>query len=324
MSRSIEEIRNALQMCIPGPTFNGCFRQVREAIDELEQLRNDHSESEKQLIDTVNELSDDLADREKTIEHWRGIMASQADEIAEMKRTWTSPHEQCAVCTRRRLGWAEAQTTPFERIHKAVVASFDDNWSCDDEENAMEKMYKSILNAPVDDEPLTEDEQRAAPQWQSLTCDRCKAPLSLPDSIQTGRCDLCRQHDFNFERRATKPTKRQSWHDYFLQIAQVVSTRATCKRKQVGAVLVRNNQILSTGYNGSPSGDPHCTDIECLMEDGHCVRTVHAEANAIAQAAKNGVRIEDATLYCTLQPCARCAKLLRSAGVVSQKWSTDV
>jgi dCMP deaminase len=109
---------------------------------------------------------------------------------------------------------------------------------------------------------------------------------------------------------------RASWDEYFMSIAQVVSTRSTCPRKYVGAVLVRNRTILSTGYNGSIRGMPHCSDVGHMMEDGHCVATIHAEANAIIQAARNGVMIEGATNYVTASPCWSCFKQLANAGVV--------
>jgi len=108
---------------------------------------------------------------------------------------------------------------------------------------------------------------------------------------------------------------RVSWDEYFMNIARVVATRATCDRKHVGAVLVRDKTILSTGYNGSIRGLPHCTEVGHMMEDGHCVATVHAEANAIIQAAKNGVRIEGSELYTTASPCWNCFKLIANAGI---------
>ncbi len=109
--------------------------------------------------------------------------------------------------------------------------------------------------------------------------------------------------------------RRVSWDEYFMNIARVVATRATCDRKHVGAVLVRDRTILSTGYNGSIRGLPHCTEAGHMMEDGHCVATVHAEANAIIQAAKNGVAIEGATIYTTASPCWPCFKLIANSGI---------
>lgn len=108
---------------------------------------------------------------------------------------------------------------------------------------------------------------------------------------------------------------RKSWDVYFMAIARVIATRATCDRKHVGAVIVRDRVILSTGYNGSVRGQPHCTDVGHLMEDGHCVRTVHAEANAIIQAAKNGVEVGGADLYVTASPCWNCFKLIANSGI---------
>jgi len=101
-----------------------------------------------------------------------------------------------------------------------------------------------------------------------------------------------------------------------MDIATRVATRATCDRKHVGAVLVRDRTILSTGYNGSIRGMPHCDEVGHMMENGHCVATVHAEANAILQAAKNGVRIDGATLYTTASPCWPCFKLVANSGCV--------
>lgn len=109
---------------------------------------------------------------------------------------------------------------------------------------------------------------------------------------------------------------RASWDEYFMSIAQVVATRSTCPRKYVGAVLVRNRTILSTGYNGSIRGMPHCSDVGHMMQDGHCVATIHAEANAIIQAARNGVNIDGATNYVTASPCWNCFKQLANAGIV--------
>jgi len=108
---------------------------------------------------------------------------------------------------------------------------------------------------------------------------------------------------------------RKSWDEYFMAIAREVATRSTCDRKHVGAVIVREKMILATGYNGSIRGLPHCDDEGHLMEDNHCVRTVHAEANAIVQAARNGIRVEDAGIYVTASPCFGCFKLVANSGI---------
>jgi len=110
-------------------------------------------------------------------------------------------------------------------------------------------------------------------------------------------------------------TQRVSWEQYFMNIAHEVATRATCDRKRVGAVIVRNRTILSTGYNGSIRGLPHCSEVGHMMVNSHCVRTVHAEANAIVQAARNGVAIEGAEIYVTASPCWECFKLIANAGI---------
>jgi len=110
-------------------------------------------------------------------------------------------------------------------------------------------------------------------------------------------------------------TDRVSWETYFMNIAQEVATRSTCSRKHVGSVIVRDKTILSTGYNGSLRGLPHCDEAGHEMENDHCVRTVHAEANAIVQSAANGVRIEGSEIYVTASPCYNCFKMIANAGI---------
>ena len=117
---------------------------------------------------------------------------------------------------------------------------------------------------------------------------------------------------------------RPAWDDYFLDIVGIVANRATCVRRRVGAALVRDRRILSTGYNGAPSGLRHCLEIGCLRErmnvpsgERHeLCRGLHAEQNAIIQAALHGVGVNGATLYCTNQPCIICAKMIINAGIV--------
>lgn len=118
--------------------------------------------------------------------------------------------------------------------------------------------------------------------------------------------------------------ERPSWDEYFLRVSRVVADRATCDRGRSGAVIAKNKRILTTGYVGAPSGMPHCDEVghkikEVTHEDGstskHCVRTSHAEENAIVQAAKMGISIDGATLYCKMTPCYDCAKMIVNAGI---------
>ena len=108
---------------------------------------------------------------------------------------------------------------------------------------------------------------------------------------------------------------RPSWDEYFIGIAEQVSSRSTCSRAQVGCVLVRDNVILATGYNGAAKGLPHCDEVGHDIVNGHCVRTVHAEQNAIIQAARHGTRLEGCIAYCTHFPCWHCTKHLINAGI---------
>lgn len=112
----------------------------------------------------------------------------------------------------------------------------------------------------------------------------------------------------------------RNWDEYFMNIAEVVASMATCDRKHVGAVIVVNKTVVSTGFNGAPRGMPHCDDVgHELKEMGgrqSCVRTVHGEANALVQAARTGARVEGGTLYTTASPCYDCLKLIINAGIV--------
>lgn len=118
---------------------------------------------------------------------------------------------------------------------------------------------------------------------------------------------------------------RPTWDDYFIEVANAISKRATCDRGRSGCVIARDKRILVTGYVGSPAGLPHCDEAghlfkKTIHEDGHvtqhCVRTVHAEQNAICQAAKSGISIEGATLYCRMTPCITCCMLIINCGII--------
>lgn len=109
---------------------------------------------------------------------------------------------------------------------------------------------------------------------------------------------------------------RPSWDDYFMAVARIVATRSTCDRLDAGAVLVKNHRMISSGYNGSPPGLPHCDDVGHLLEEGHCVRTIHGEHNAILQAATiPGASTEGSTMYTKYSPCIHCAKYVVAAGI---------
>ncbi|MBD3296282.1 MAG: cytidine deaminase [Candidatus Omnitrophica bacterium] len=123
--------------------------------------------------------------------------------------------------------------------------------------------------------------------------------------------------------RTQKKMTRPSWDRYFLNIAELVATRSTCLRRQVGAVAVKEKQILATGYNGAPTGIEHCDRVGCLRqqmkvpsgERHELCRALHAEQNAFLQAAKHGVSLHGSTLYITVQPCSICAKMIINAGI---------
>ncbi len=117
--------------------------------------------------------------------------------------------------------------------------------------------------------------------------------------------------------------KRPSWDEYFLSIAKLVATRSTCLRRNVGAVVVKNKQVLATGYNGAPSGIVHCEEVGCMREElgipsgerHELCRALHAEQNAFLQAARHGISLDRGTLYITTQPCSICAKMIINVGI---------
>ncbi|CAD2076855.1 tRNA-specific adenosine deaminase [Phocicoccus schoeneichii] len=117
--------------------------------------------------------------------------------------------------------------------------------------------------------------------------------------------------------------KRINWNEYFMAQAMLLSLRSTCSRLSVGATLVKDNRVIASGYNGAVSGEHHCTDHGCYMEDGHCIRTIHAEVNALLQCSKNGVSTEGASVYVTHFPCINCTKALLQAGITNIYYRED-
>ena len=121
-------------------------------------------------------------------------------------------------------------------------------------------------------------------------------------------------------------TERPSWASQFRMVAMVMSLRSTCNRAHVGAVAVKDHRILATGYNGSLPGEDHCDDMGHLMENGHCIRTIHAERNMVANAARQGVSLDGSTIYIyssrgTEPLCRECQKVVRQAGVIEEIWT---
>lgn len=109
---------------------------------------------------------------------------------------------------------------------------------------------------------------------------------------------------------------RKSWNEYFMEITEMVASRSTCDRAFVGCVLVnKDHRIVSTGYNGSVAGNPHCSEVGHTMRDGHCIATIHAEMNALLYCAKEGIPVKGCTAYVTHFPCLNCSKALIQAGI---------
>ncbi len=144
--------------------------------------------------------------------------------------------------------------------------------------------------------------------------------------IYVKELDKIRPFSANKEDKMTRP----NWDEYFIEVARVISTRATCPRASVGAVIVRDNRIISTGYNGAPAGESHCTEVGCLMTDNHCQKAVHAETNAVAEAAKYGLAIDGATLYywdSLMRPaesCVKCSQVMKATGIARVVGNRDI
>ena len=152
-------------------------------------------------------------------------------------------------------------------------------------------------------------------------CPRCGIGF---DDDGDGNCSVCAKiSDAELSLRNSiltkeKPGKRISRHKMMFMIALTIAKRGTCNRAKVGCVVCRDGRVLVTGYNGSLPGEPHCEDVGCLIENGHCIRTTHAEANAIAFAAKHGIALDGATIYVVGWKggvCPTCLKLVKSAGI---------
>ncbi len=147
--------------------------------------------------------------------------------------------------------------------------------------------------------------------------------MTDPDKNGAGPSLTMSVSDDRVENDHRPAAARPGWDEYFLRLAELAATRSTCLRRQVGAVLVSGRRVLATGYNGAPKGLPHCLEVGCLREQlkipsgqrHEMCRAIHAEQNAILQAAQYGVAVKAATLYCTNQPCAICAKLLLNLDV---------
>ncbi|HAE92514.1 deoxycytidylate deaminase [Tissierella praeacuta] len=119
-------------------------------------------------------------------------------------------------------------------------------------------------------------------------------------------------------------SNRKSWKEYFMEITELVATRSTCDRAFVGCLLVNDdNRIVSSGYNGSVSGNPHCDDIGHTMRDGHCIATIHAEINALLYCAKEGISVKGCTAYVTHFPCLNCTKALIQSGIKHIYYKND-
>jgi len=151
------------------------------------------------------------------------------------------------------------------------------------------------------------------------------SPKAKPDKIKNGKTSLLKTATaVKSNNENSIPHTRPSWDEYFMSIAEMVGSRGTCDRGRSGCVIVKDKRILVTGYVGSPAGLPHCDEVghemhKVVHEDGHesmhCIRTIHAEQNAIAQAARLGIPLEGATVYCKMTPCYVCAKMLMNCGI---------
>lgn len=116
---------------------------------------------------------------------------------------------------------------------------------------------------------------------------------------------------------------RIDWHEYFLAQSHLLRLRSTCERLKVGALIVKDNRVIAGGYNGSVSGEAHCIDVGCYVEGGHCIRTIHAEINALLQCSKFGVSTEGSSVYVTHFPCVHCTKSMIQAGVKNIYYAED-
>lgn len=151
-------------------------------------------------------------------------------------------------------------------------------------------------------------------------------PYANPEKNTCVRCGRAANHTIHHQlTKDESPIEeigRTPRDEMFMLMLDIIRRRSTCRRAQVAALIVRDGRVVSMGYNGSPPGMPHCIDVGCEPEDG-CERTIHAEANAIAWAARAGVSTQGAAMYCTHGPCRQCAQLIVSCGIVEFHWSVE-
>ena len=183
----------------------------------------------------------------------------------------------------------------------------------------------NVINTVSDNNYLSDDSSDDSINLDTLMNIGSTKPQPKPQLNSLNKNELVKQHNISNKISLvsslieTWGEKRCSWDEYFSCIALLISTRATSKRLKVGSVIVKNNRIISAGYNGFPSGTPHIS----IMRDGHEQNTIHAEQNAIADAARRGVSIENTTIYVTHKPCINCTKFIISSGITNIKYLKD-
>ena len=196
---------------------------------------------------------------------------------------------------------------------------------------------RTTVDAAQRSRPLTKEQAKARDYAEIENIEK-GGPISMADIvlINNGSLDEFMQQIKKYLGKNTKEEastiqspgitdyKRPTWDEYFMEVCKIISKRSTCERGRSGCVIARDKQLLVSGYAGSPIGMPHCDDVghlfkKTIHEDGsvtnHCVRTVHAEQNAICQAAKLGVSLNGATVYCKMTPCRVCAMLIINSGI---------
>ncbi len=239
---------------------------------------------------------------------------------------------------RRQYGMAAYATLNTAKIRSALNADKDvvvDGLYSWEEYKVLKQEFPELVVLSVHASPQTRYQRLAARKERPLTEEEARSrDVSEIENIQKGGPISMSEHVLVNEgsldelRRAVKKFlgvhERHDWDDYFMNIAREVANRGTCDRGRSGAVIVKNKRILTTGYVGSPVGLPHCDEVGHLMTevqngDGnksqHCIRTTHAEQNALIQAARFGIPVEGSTLYCKLEPCHVCAKMIINAGM---------
>lgn len=326
--------------------FDGSAESLQKKIEELSESRP--FEKKEEYATLTDEQKEDLkrktiAQEKERLEYYSNIKISESYTQSE-KTSYDDPIFKATLenTTLQKRAKQDVSTSveEKEKTHgeKQIQSNNNDQHTVEENKNDDADSHDSededqLQTSTVEEyerlvsqiDELSKNASTTSDVEESEEEDSEEPEEKLSDEVSA--CSCCSSNfatELNQKPAAMRKNSRPTWDEYFVNIANEVASRATCDRGRSGCIIVKDNQILVAGYVGSPIGLPHCDDVGHLLrktvrEDGttseHCVRTVHAEQNAICQAARRGIPIEGATLYCRMTPCRVCAMLIINCGI---------